>query len=180
LAHWWVELREFVREMDQIRATWSTYAKSHTGPDGCPLDPAAYAATVEARNHSAWSSFLKVERHIGRLLKSAKGKVDSLPHSTVPSHWRPQLAVLDSALDRIDDAHEEWILDAFGTEGPITTENRLHATTARCARSWEPLTQWADHGLVLLDICVPMRPGTSPPGLTVSPPSPPSAPRHTR
>ncbi|MFJ2739694.1 hypothetical protein ACIO3O_08495 [Streptomyces sp. NPDC087440] len=179
----WVALNSYMYEIKQIRTEWNSYATAHSDARGRPHDRTVFAQVRDARNAAAWKSFLNIEAQVGHMLRSAKHKVRSLPPAQIESHWTPQLTKLDKALVRLDDALDDWTVEWATADPPWPRggPERQHSLARRHARSWRPLTTWADHGQALFDICSPSRASTSPPARTVALPlSRPSAHRQGR
>ncbi|WP_446038085.1 hypothetical protein [Streptomyces sp. SID1121] len=90
------------------------------------------------------------------------------------SRWAYQLGVLHTALDRLEDLHEQWLttrdsLPAHAQSGTPVFDNAL---AEYHAESWSYLDDWASHGQVLREINSAAQPPSPPAAAAVHTPGP--------
>ncbi|MEU0844031.1 hypothetical protein ABZ370_31770 [Streptomyces sp. NPDC005962] len=88
------------------------------------------------------------------LLATAETQLAQLPENTVQSRWTYQLGVLHTALDRLDELHEQWLAtrDALPATAKPGTTDFDDALAEHHAESWSYLDDWATHGKALREI----------------------------
>ncbi|WP_413115457.1 hypothetical protein ACK1X7_20255 [Streptomyces sp. CY1] len=79
------------------------------------------------------------------------------------SRWVYQLGVLHTALDRLDELHEQWLAtrDALPATAKPGTADFDDALAEHHAESWSYLDDWATHGKALREINTVARKGRS-------------------
>ncbi|WP_308377930.1 hypothetical protein [Streptomyces sp. ISL-98] len=78
----------------------------------------------------------------------------NLPTTAVQNRWVYQLGVLQAALDRLDELHEQWLAtrDSLPASAQPGTPAFDDAVAEHHAESWSYLDDWASHGQALREI----------------------------
>ncbi|MFJ5265528.1 hypothetical protein ACIQAC_34180 [Streptomyces sp. NPDC088387] len=115
----------------------------------------------DADTAEAFESLRFGARH---LLATAETQLGLLPSDTVQSRWVYQLDVLHTALDRLDELHEQWLQtrDALPIAARPGTAAFDDALAEHHAESWSYLDDWATHGKALQEINSAVRQARSP------------------
>ncbi|MET9294380.1 hypothetical protein [Streptomyces sp. NPDC003077] len=173
------QLAVFLRESEQILASWDAYSDEHTDRDGWPYDDQAYGRRAAARDAATWRSFNRVRQYATHLLASAEAQLQQLSAPAVQPRWAWQLGVLQDALRCLDDLQREWLVAREALPGSAApgTEAYEAVLDERNSEAWHPLNQWGAHGQVLLDIHTAAR--TSPSRLPPAPAKAPTVPGAT-
>ncbi|MFE9725944.1 hypothetical protein ACFYQ5_20690 [Streptomyces sp. NPDC005794] len=88
------------------------------------------------------------------LLATADMQLGNLPTAAVQNRWVYQLGVLQTALDRLDELHEQWreTRDSLPANAKPGTPLFDDALAEHHAESWTYLDDWACHGHTLREI----------------------------
>ncbi|MFD8847596.1 hypothetical protein [Streptomyces sp. NPDC059604] len=118
------------------------------------------ASQRDADTHTAFEPLRAGARH---LLATAETQLAHLPATAVQSRWIYQVGVLHTALDRLDDLHEQWLetQDGLPTAKPGNPAFD-DALAEHHAESWSYLGDWAAHGHILREINSAARKAPSP------------------
>ncbi|MDX2611033.1 MULTISPECIES: hypothetical protein [Streptomyces] len=143
-----------MRDSQKILDAWDAYSDEHTGLDGWPYDDHAYGMRKSQRDADTAEAFEPLRYGARHLLATAETQLAQLPENTVQSRWVYQLGVLHTALDRLDELHEQWLLtrDALPATAKPGTAEFDDALAEHHAESWSYLDDWATHGKALREI----------------------------
>ncbi|MFE4212173.1 hypothetical protein [Streptomyces sp. NPDC056844] len=109
------------------------------------------ASQRDADTSEAFEDIRAGARH---LLATADVQLGNLPTNAVQNRWVYQLGVLQSALDRLDELHEQWLesRDSLPANAQPGTPVFDDALAEHHAESWSYLNDWASHGQALREI----------------------------
>ncbi|WP_236570843.1 hypothetical protein [Streptomyces sp. GF20] len=158
------QLDAFVHDSKQILDAWNLYSDTHTDLDGWPEDPHAYGLRQSQRDSDTARAFEPLHAGARRLLTTAGIQLSVLPLSAVQSRWVYQVSILTSALDRLDNLHEQWLRtrDTLPLNSGPGTPDYDDALAEYHADAWSSLDDWATHGLALSEIAAAARTAPSP------------------
>ncbi|AKH86881.1 hypothetical protein AA958_18860 [Streptomyces sp. CNQ-509] len=147
-------LDDYLRDSEKILAGWDIYSEEHTDLDGWPHDEHAYGIRAGQRDADAAAAFEALHTGARHLLATAEAQLARLPADTVQSRWRWQTDVLRSALDQLDELHDQWLgtrdgLPANASPGTAAFDD---AQAEYHAEAWSHLDTWATHGYALREI----------------------------
>ncbi|MGW1235033.1 hypothetical protein [Streptomyces californicus] len=119
------------------------------------------ASQRDADTAAAFEPLREGARH---LLDTAEVQLTQLPENTVQGRWVYQLGVLRTALDGLDELHEEWLdtRDALPANAQAGTTDFDDALAEHHAESWGYLDDWSTHGRTVLEINTAARKARSP------------------
>ncbi|GAA1160125.1 hypothetical protein GCM10009654_15420 [Streptomyces hebeiensis] len=144
----------FLHDSEQILHAWDAYSDEHTDLDGWPHDAHAYGLRQSQRDADTATAFETVRANARHLLATAETQLTDLPAHRVQNRWQYQLAVLRSALDRLDALHDQWLetRDQPPPDAGPGTPAFDDALAEHHADVWSYLDDWATHGHALRDI----------------------------
>ncbi|MFD8980475.1 hypothetical protein [Streptomyces sp. NPDC059564] len=148
------QLALYLREAEQILATWDTYSDKHTGPDGWPADERAYGFRQGQRDADTWRSFNRIRTGAGELVTTAEAQLRKIPERSVHHRWAWQIGALRIAQERIGALQSEWL--ALRATLPQSARPGVEEYDGPCAErnaeAWHYLDEWSLHGQAVLDI----------------------------
>ncbi|MFE0680536.1 hypothetical protein ACFW17_07000 [Streptomyces sp. NPDC058961] len=168
-----------MRDSQNILAAWDFYSDEHTDLDGWPHDDHTYGIRKSQRDADTAEAFETLRYGARHLLATAETQLTRLPENAAQSRWVYQLSVLHTALDRLDELHEQWMLtrDTLPASAKPGTPDFDDALAEHHAESWSCLDDWATHGKAIREINTAAHKAPSP--LVPTPAlAPPSATRH--
>lgn len=153
-----------MRDSQKILDAWDTYSDEHTDLDGWPYDDHAYGLRQSQRDADTAEAFETLRYGARHLLTTAETQLTRLPEHTVQSRWGYQLGVLHTALDRLEELHEQWLLtrDGLPAAAQPGTADFDDALAEHHAESWSYLDDWTTHGTALREINTAARKAHSP------------------
>ncbi|MEU6814080.1 hypothetical protein [Streptomyces sp. NPDC046860] len=153
-----------MRDSQKILNAWDIYSDEHTDLEGWPYDDHAYGVRKSQRDADTAEAFESFRHGARHLLATAETQLVQLPENTVQGRWIYQLGVLQSALDRLDELREQWLVarDALPIGARPGTVEFDDALADHHAESWSLLDEWATHGAVLREINTASRRASSP------------------
>ena len=153
-----------MQDSKKILDAWDAYSDEHTDLDGWPHDDHAYGLRASQRDADTADAFETLRYGARHLLATAETQLAQLPENAVQSRWVYQLGVLHTALDRLDELHEQWLLnrDALPATARPGTPDFDDALAEHHAESWSYLDDWATHGKALREINTAARRAPSP------------------
>ncbi|CQR61861.1 hypothetical protein [Streptomyces leeuwenhoekii] len=157
-------LNRYLQDSKKILDSWDAYSNEHTDLDGWPHDDHAYGRRQSLRDADTAQAFETVRTGAHHLLATAEQQLVTMPAGSVQTRWIYQLGVLQTALERLDALHEEWLttrdsLPADAKPGTAVFDEALAQHHAEC---WSYLDDWAAHGHVLSEINTAARHAPSP------------------
>ncbi|MGW5442769.1 hypothetical protein [Streptomyces asiaticus] len=157
-------LNGFIRDSKEILDAWDAYSEEHTDLDGWPHDDHAYGMRASQRDADTLTAFEPLRYGARHLLTTAETQLAHLSENTVQSRWVYQLGVLHTALDRLDELHEQWLetRDALPATDKPGTADFDDALAEHHAESWSYLDDWATHGKAVWEINFAIRKARSP------------------
>ncbi|MDF3140890.1 MULTISPECIES: hypothetical protein [unclassified Streptomyces] len=153
-----------MRDSKKILDAWDAYSDEHTDLDGWPYDDHTYGLRASQRDADTHTAFEPLRHGARHLLATAETQLGRLPANTMQSRWVYQLGVLQAALDRLDELHEQWLAtrDALPATAKPGTPAYDDALAEHHAESWSYLDDWATHGKSLREIHKAARTAPSP------------------
>ncbi|MEU5833014.1 hypothetical protein ABZ820_04890 [Streptomyces diacarni] len=148
------QLRLYLRESERILAEWDAYSDQHTDLADWPHDDHSYGLRASQRDSETAAAFEDIRVGARYLLAVAETQLAQLPSHVVQNRWSYQVAILYSALDRLEVLHGEWLKtrDALPADARPGTTVFDEALTEYHAEAWSYLDDWSTHGQTLLDI----------------------------
>ncbi|WP_309505395.1 hypothetical protein [Streptomyces phytophilus] len=157
-------LNAYLRDSQKILADWDVYSDEHTDLGGWAHDEHAYGIRAGLRDADTAAAFEPLHAGASHLLATAETQLARLPADTVQSRWRWQIDVLRSALDQLDEQHEQWLQTRDGLPANASPGNAVYddALAEYHAEAWSHLDTWATHGDALREINTAFRRAPAP------------------